>query len=66
MYKFFYFDVINKNEKGKFLKERDFWNYVGMWRIFGDIWLDDYYFFRYMGKYIFKKLEVKILLKDNV
>lgn len=65
-YKFSYFDVTNKNEKGKLPKERDFRNYVGMRRIFGDIRLDDYYSLRYTGKYISKKPEVKTLLKDNV
>ncbi|XP_062606719.1 uncharacterized protein LOC134268478 [Saccostrea cucullata] len=65
-YKFSYFDVTNKNERGKPPKERDFRNYVGMKRIFGDIRLDDYYSLRYTGKYISKKPEVRTLLKDNV
>lgn len=64
-YKFSYFDVTNKNDKGKLPKERDFRNYVGMRRIFGDIRLDDYYSLRYTGKYISKKPEVRTLLKDN-
>jgi hypothetical protein len=65
-YKFSYFDVTNKNERGKPPKERDFRNFVGMKRIFGDIRLDDYYSHRYTGKYITKKPEVSTLLKDNV
>lgn len=65
-YKFSYFDVTNKNERGKQPKERDFRNFVGMRRIFGDIRLDDYYSHRYTGKYITKKPEVRTLLKDNV
>ncbi|XP_061170212.1 uncharacterized protein LOC133179471 [Saccostrea echinata] len=65
-YKFSYFDVTNKNERGRPPKDRDFRNYVGMKRIFGDIRLDDYYSLRYTGKYISKKPEVRTLLKDNV
>ncbi|KAK3107597.1 hypothetical protein FSP39_018006 [Pinctada imbricata] len=44
-YKFSYFDVCSKIEehKERYRREKDFRNFVGMKRIFGDIRLDDYY-----------------------
>ena len=44
-YKFSYFDVCSKIEehKERYRREKDFRNYVGMKRIFGDIRMDDYY-----------------------